>query len=108
MKAKCSSAVFLLAILMILTMPASAQPYCANFIDGTQTCGIPTLESCRESISGVGGNCVIDQTSQLPPNLLQRLEQANPNAPLFQPNLPSAPSGQLPNGPNWMPPPPGQ
>ena len=94
-----------LTILSFFPASADAQTYCANFNDGTQSCGIPTLESCQQSISGVGGYCGPDQSAQLPPNLLQRLERrANPNS---QPAQPDAPSTQ-PGGLNWMPPPPGE
>ena len=50
-----------------------AQPYCAMYDNGTQDCGIPTLQSCDQSISGVGGYCAPDTTSQLRPNLIDRL-----------------------------------
>jgi hypothetical protein len=95
------------AVIAATATSALAQPYCANFDNGMQTCGIPTLESCEESISGVGGYCGPDQNEHLPPNLIQRLEQANPGSPLSQPTAPS-PQSQQPGGLNWMPPPPGQ
>ncbi len=66
--------VFLLALMSMVTLSsARAEQYCANYRDGTQQCGIPTWESCEQSLSGVGGSCGIDNTSQLPENLLQRL-----------------------------------
>ena len=102
-----SRVLFNLAFLSVLTTSAGAQPYCANFDNGMQTCGIPTLENCQESISGVGGYCAPDQPEQLPPNLIQRLERANPETPTSQPNVPTTQSDQ-PGGLDWMPPPPRQ
>ena len=64
----------------------SAQPYCAFYSDGTTACGIPTLQICDASISGVGGYCGPDQTSQIPPNFIQRLERNNLPPPRLQPN----------------------
>ena len=80
-----------------------AQPYCAFYNDGTSSCGIPTLQSCDASISGVGGYCGPDQSAQLRPNLIERLEQNNLPPSQLQPNTPQS---QQPGGLNWMPPPP--
>jgi hypothetical protein len=68
------------------------------YSDGTQNCGIPTLQSCEQSISGAGGSCVPDTTSRRTFDSWQR------------PSLDQAPPGQAgsPSDPNWMPPPPGQ
>jgi hypothetical protein len=74
---------------------ASGQ-YCANYSDGTQNCGIPTLESCQQSVSGVGGECGPDNSAAIPRNLMQRLFQPQPQTP---------PSIQ---DPDPMPPPPQQ
>ena len=46
-----------------------AQTYCAMFDDGNKSCGIPSLDSCRQTISGVGGYCTPDQTSQMRPDV---------------------------------------
>jgi hypothetical protein len=54
-----------------LTGHATAQ-YCAEYNDGSQSCGIPTFQACLQTVSGVGGNCTPDNTSQLRPNLMQR------------------------------------
>ena len=81
-----------------------AQPYCAVYNNGTQNCGIPTLQSCEQSVSGVGGTCQPDNTAQLRPDLfgggrlLRDIEGAT-----SPPN-----QGNSPNSPGWMPPPPGQ
>lgn len=108
MKSKCFPVLLSLTMLPAFAASGNAQSYCANFNNGMQTCGIPTLESCRETISGVGGSCAHDETSRLPPNLLQRLERDNPGSPLLPPNAPSAQPNQQPGGLNWMPPPPAQ
>jgi hypothetical protein len=71
--------------------------YCANYNDGSQSCGIPTFQSCLQSVSGVGGSCGPDNTSQLRPNLMQRL---------FNPQQFNSPAVQDPDP--AMPPPPTQ
>ena len=81
---------------------AQAQPYCAMYNDGSKGCGIPSLQSCEQSVSGVGGYCAPDTTSQMRPNLFGGLR------PLQSPQG-FVPSDQNnPQDPNWMPPPPGQ
>ena len=84
---------------------AIAQPYCAMYENGTRACGIPTLESCTQSLEGVGGTCELDQTQAIPPNFFQRqFEQSNRAT---QERLhPRAPSQDQPGGLDWMPPPP--
>jgi hypothetical protein len=85
--------------LAALTLPAAAQ-YCADYNDGSQSCGIPTFQMCLQSVSGVGGNCITDNSSQIPPNLMQRwLRQQNDTPPAVQnsdpmppPPLPLSPS----------------
>jgi len=81
-----------------------AQPYCAMYSNGTQDCGIPTLQSCDQSISGVGGYCAPDTTAQLRPNLIDRW-RADQSEQSPQPlTLPPADTSQ--DSPNWLPPPP--
>jgi hypothetical protein len=91
------------AVVVALDAPstAQAQPYCAMYDDGSKGCGIPSLQSCEQSLSGVGGNCVLDMTSQMRPDLFKLFPQQPPQS--------STPSNQNnPQDPNWMPPPPGQ
>jgi len=75
---------------------ASAAEYCANYYDGTQNCGIPTLESCLQSVSGVGGDCAADNSGDIPRNLMQQLLEPQPQT-----------SSSIQN-PDPMPPPPQQ
>lgn len=99
-------AVVALALATLCVEDATAQPYCAMYENGTRACGIPTLDSCNQSLVGVGGVCELDQTNQIPPNLMQRWRRANPNQEEIL--HPPDPSQDQPGGLNWMPPPPGQ
>jgi hypothetical protein len=79
---------------------AQAQPWCANFTDGSQNCGIPTLQACEQTVSGVGGGCAPDPNSQ---------PQRSDGWPAPQPGPWGVPPGQNdPNSLNFMPRPPGQ
>lgn len=57
------------------TTAASAQ-YCAMYSDGLRSCGIPSFQMCLQSVAGLGGNCVPDYTTSIPPNLMQRSRDA--------------------------------
>lgn len=90
----------LLALMLGAERTAQAQPWCATFSDGSQSCGIPTLQACEQTVRGVGGGCAPDPNS--PPQL-------GPRDGSFaqQPGQWGVPTGQNdPNNPNWMPPPP--
>ena len=52
---------------------ARAEGYCAEYYSGQRSCGIPTYESCMQSISGVGGTCIEDEFSNIPKGLMQQL-----------------------------------
>src|SRR5262245_62167571 len=82
---------------------AAAQPYCALLQDGTRSCGIPTYQSCEQTLSGIGGSCVPDESAQLRPNLIDRLRSQRFG---FDPAPPPPPDNPL--NPDWMPPPPNQ
>ena len=56
-----------LSVLLLCPEIASAQKYCARFYDDTQTCGIPSLRACEQTVSGVGGDCIIDDTGDVQP-----------------------------------------
>ncbi|MGD9921533.1 MAG: DUF3551 domain-containing protein [Pseudorhodoplanes sp.] len=53
--------------LLLLVMPcaALAQPYCMLDTSGGRSCGIPTLQQCERTASGVGGSCEVDDSAQL-------------------------------------------
>ena len=78
---------------------AQAQPYCAMYSDGERNCGIPTWQSCQQSISGVGGFCAPDPAAAQAPTPIE-----GPRARLFAPG--ATPGQGDPQDPNWMPPPP--
>ena len=84
------------------TRTASAQPYCAVYDNGSQNCGIPTLQSCQQSVSGVGGICEPDNTAQQRPDFFsgRRLRQA------IEGDNPASGENNPPGGPDFMPPPP--
>jgi hypothetical protein len=50
-----------------------AEGYCAEYYSGQRSCGIPTYESCMQSVSGVGGTCIEDDFSNIPKGLMQQL-----------------------------------
>jgi len=90
-----------LAAVVVSAPGVIAQPYCAYYADGTRECGIPALQTCTQSVVGVGGYCGPDETQSIPPNLMQRW-RANPDRPrLFAPE----PGPGQPGGSNWLPPP---
>jgi hypothetical protein len=90
------------SVILGFSLCAGAQPYCAMYDTGNKSCGIPTLQSCQQSLSGLGGYCTPDETSQMRPDFFQRpraLQPQSGSSP-FDPNNPSSPG--------WVPPPPGQ
>jgi hypothetical protein len=93
-----------LGITLYAQRVADAQPYCAVYDAGTQNCGIPTLESCQQSVSGVGGICEPDNTSQERPDLFNRRGLLR----TLEGQSPPPAQATNPNDPNWMPPPPDQ
>lgn len=94
--------VLTLAILPAWQTPAGAQ-YCANFDTGARSCGFATFASCEQTLSGIGGSCGPDESSRIPPNLMQRHMRRRPDA-AARPGL----SSDNPDNPDWMPPPPGE
>jgi hypothetical protein len=96
------------AVLVLVSAPdatriASAQPYCAVYDNGSRGCGIPTLQSCQQSVDGVGGICEPDYTAQQRPDFFtrRRFQQA------IQGDV-SPPGDNSPATPDFMPPPPGE
>jgi hypothetical protein len=100
--AKGISRALLAAVLLVLAFdaqhPTQAQTYCAMYDSGGKDCGIPSLASCQQSVSGVGGVCVPDQSAQLRPDFFQRRR-------LFQPSPPDQ-GGMFGGNLDQMPPPP--
>ena len=97
------------AVLVLFSAPdatqiASAQPYCAVYDNGSRGCGIPTLQSCQQSVAGVGGICEPDYTAQMRPDFFsgRRLRQA------IEGDNPASGENNQPGGPDFMPPPPDQ
>jgi hypothetical protein len=67
--------VLTLSSLLFSAYAANAQ-YCASYYDGTKDCGIATLQACEQSVRGVGGTCIADDTAQLGapiPGIFQRM-----------------------------------
>jgi hypothetical protein len=77
----------LLAVAADAQHPVRAQPYCAVYDNGSKSCGIPSLASCEQSVSGVGGICSPDETSQMRPDFFNRHR-------LFRPLQDGAPADQ--------------
>jgi hypothetical protein len=94
--ALCATA--MLAVLGVApTSRAQSQLWCAEYDDGTRNCGISSEQSCRQSVTGVGGVCV-PETDNRPREAFPILrELVNPREP--DANLPGS-------NPSDMPPPP--
>lgn len=92
----------LLPLLLALPHNAAAQ-YCMIDESGGRTCGIPTLQQCETTRSGVGGSCEVDDSAQLGPPVkgpFQRMfERAEQNSDYRKPSSPAL---------DDVPPPPGQ
>jgi len=72
-------------LLMISPVYAQGNPYCAQYSDGSSLdCSFSTLSMCNQSVSGVGGICIL-----------------NPRGP-----SPSANAEPLPFNSTYVPPPP--
>src|ERR1700691_2270165 len=60
-----------LVVHALVATPLHAQgaeyPYCAQYSDGTSlNCGFSSLSMCNESVSGVGGVCIINPRGSPP------------------------------------------
>src|SRR5688572_16761048 len=98
--------IFAVALLVATMAPVTARAdFCAQYADVTD-CGYPTLEACRQTISGIGGQCIArfgppGTTPGAPaPNLFQRWRERD--QPLQCPDPAQVPGGVA------IPPPPGQ
>jgi hypothetical protein len=90
-------------LVIILCSHAASAKYCASYYDGTQDCGIATLQACEQSVRGVGGTCVADDTSPLTPRVNrmpfdQLIQGAEPSQDYQRPRSPAL---------DDVPPPPG-
>jgi hypothetical protein len=65
----------------LATANAASAAYCAMYTNGSRACGIPSLQMCQQTVTGVGGYCQEDFTDRIPPNLMQRLRSPPPPAP---------------------------
>lgn len=68
--------IFAAVLFLLLGANAAAAQYCASYYDGTKDCGIATLQACEQSVRGVGGTCIADDTAQLGapiPGIFQRM-----------------------------------
>jgi hypothetical protein len=86
-------ALIFLSALLAFSQAANAQKYCARFYDDTQTCGIPSLRDCEQTVSGVGGDCIIDDTGDVAPRPgpLQRWIEGQPDGKPSSPGLDDVP-----------------
>jgi hypothetical protein len=105
---RCPLRFFVALTVLLLSAHAAIAQYCASYYDGTKDCGIPTLQACEQSVRGVGGTCIPDDTAQLGapiPGLFQRMvplerriEGAEPSQDYQRPRSPEL---------DDVPPPPG-
>ena len=63
------------------TAAAQSQKYCAVFYDGGRSCGIPSFDMCLQTVRGVGGDCQVDDSDEIPKNLMQRLMESRDDRP---------------------------
>jgi hypothetical protein len=82
---------FVLAASTLTSHVVQSAQWCAQYDNGTSDCGIPTLASCQQSVSGVGGVCVPDRRSQMR-NRASRNQQPAP-FPLLFPDMLAPPNG---------------
>jgi hypothetical protein len=55
------SAILLGYLLMVSSLHAQTDPYCAQYSDGSSLdCSFSTLSMCNQSVSGVGGICILN------------------------------------------------
>jgi hypothetical protein len=55
------SAILFGCLLIVSPLRAQSYPYCAQYSDGSSLdCSFSTLSTCNQSVSGVGGICILD------------------------------------------------
>ena len=65
------------------------------YTNGSRACGIPSLEMCMQSVSGVGGTCQQDFTDRIPPNMMQRMRSDNLQLQQLRTQRPGAGAGPV-------------
>ena len=85
-----ATGLFVLAAATLASQVVQAAQWCAQYDNGTSDCGIPTLASCQQSVSGVGGVCVPDRRSRMR-NRASRNQQPAP-FPLLFPDMLAPPN----------------
>ena len=97
---------FILIVLLLMPLPLHAQggagmqnSYCAQFSDGSSPdCGFSSLQMCEQSVTGVGGVCIMNPSGP-----------TSPLAPVPQMNMPGVslalppPVAQPSSGPLALP-----
>ncbi len=99
------SVVAVVFLVAMMAPEAARADFCAQYA-GVTDCGYPTLEACRQTISGVGGECIAgfgpagSGNAGPAPNLFQRWRERD--QPLQYPDTAQVPGGVA------IPPPPDQ
>jgi hypothetical protein len=83
---------------LVAVPPVAAAQYCMLDDSGGRTCGIPTLQQCEQTRSGVGGSCEVDDSFQRMLPLQRRIEGAEDSQDYQKPSSPDL---------DDVPPPPG-
>jgi hypothetical protein len=75
-------------LFMISPLPAQSYPYCAQYSDGTSLdCSFSSLSMCNQSVSGVGGICILNPRGP-------GLSAASAGPPTFKPTYATPPPFQ--------------
>lgn len=90
-------------LLLAIPPAAFAESYCMLDDSGGRTCGIPTLQQCEATRSGVGGSCEVDDSAELRPPI------KGPFQRMFERAAEQDAGYQKPSSPDLddVPPPPG-
>jgi hypothetical protein len=85
-------------LLTFSSLHAQGNPYCAQYSDGTSLdCSFSTLSMCEQSVSGVGGICILNPRGA-------GSSSANVPAQTFNPSyVPPPPMQQSASGPIQLP-----
>jgi hypothetical protein len=92
--------IFLGQIVMLSPVHAQGSAYCAQFSDGSSAdCGFSSLQMCEQSVTGVGGVCIMDPSGSgaVPSANTQNQMPFNASA------MPPPPFAQQSSGPLQLP-----